>query len=994
MKTDNSSMDWLTKPEIYKVNRLDPVSSLQYTIPERKARQSLNGAWLVSCSANLTEAPDSFFEKGFDDSFFQPVQVPGHLQLQGFGNLTQAHSLSEWDERENLEYGQVPVRNNLTACYVKNFELDEKLEKDFVKLVFHGVESAFYVWLNGTFIGYSEDSFTPSAFDVTDVLQPGQNRLCVQVQQFSSGSWLEDQDFFQFSGIFRDVELQSFGKWRLEDLKISTRLKDDYKNARVLIDMKLAREDGSCLVRFKDKEGNLLLGFETKKSLVALDLNEIRLWSAEDPYLYTLEIDVLDPDLKTCQSVTQKVGLRQFVLDQGIMKLNGQRIVFKGINRREFNKDRGRALTIEDMLYDIQFLKLHNINAVRTSQYPNQELWYDLCDEFGIYVMDEVNLETQGTWNFSRKDGCLDPLPGDRRLWKDAVLDRANSVYQRDKNHPCVLIWSLASDSGVGNILVEEAGFFRHNDPERLIHYEGCWKTPHFSDCTDMISRKYLSAQECEELLQTDLRKPMILCEYAPSLGNSNGGMDKFMELERFKKYQGGFLWEFIDQQLDLDLQLDGAGNSVPAFKDAASDGHLKGSGLLFANRIPSPKVQEVKYLYQNFTVVPDKFGVRIRNDSLFTPLSKFEVRYTQHIENKIIQSGTVEGEVLPGQEKKLFINWVNPEKESVKTVSIHLKEDEPWAKAGHEIAFGQSVQGSFSKMETRKSKMEIAQGDGCIGFFDKGFTAVFTERGLEALQYDNQDVLDGIPRPVFAHAFTDNERGFNFDQEASQWYGASLFSKVRKMEKIINKKDRCAMITYYYDVPVNPKAECRVDYFIAAPGLIGVDVTLEGQSILPRLPQLGMQIPLKKKLDKFVYYGLGPMENYADRQCGAKLGVFWQDVQMNLTPYLRPQECGSRCGVRWLEVVEKPQKGVRFSMLNHPLQISVLPNSFEELQQAECRSDLPSAKKTYAVVSGYQMGVGGENNWGKPVLGEYMLQGRKLWKFSFIISRPAKDLI
>ncbi|MCF0258930.1 MAG: DUF4981 domain-containing protein, partial [Erysipelotrichaceae bacterium] len=762
MKAENYSMDWLDQPGVYQANRLESVSSFQYIIPDRKTSQSLNGDWLVYCSNTVSGRFAGFYHEDAQTSFFQTVHVPGHLQLQGYGKVQYTGKNFPWESREILRYGDVPKRENLTACYVKNFDLDPKLASGFVKLFFHGVDSAFYVWLNGQFVGYSEDSASPAAFDVTDLLRTRNNRLCVQVHQYCSGSWLENQDAMRFAGIYGDVTLQGYPKNRIEDLKITTDIGDDLQKARILLEMKSSSQDCSYLVRFKDREDNLLLGFETKHTLVAMDVAGIHLWSAEEPYLYTLEIDVLNSDMETVQSIVQKVGLRKIRMEDGIMKINGKRIVFHGINLNEFSRQTGRVISREEMIRYIRFLKQNNINAVRTSQLPLYEEWYGLCDEYGLYVMDEVNLCTNDSRHNPKGMKVDEFFPGGRFAWKAPVLDRAASLYHRHRNHPCVLIWSLGKDSSVGNVILEEAGYLRQQDPGRLLHYEGCWNHLTYHSCSDFLSRKNLTPEECEEILELKPGRPLILCEYSSLLGNAAAGLDKFARLEKYDLYQGGFL-SGLYQQVLMD-SADGKDRCGADFGVFPNGGHDCAKGLLFADGKPTPAVQAVKYHFQDFAITPGKYGVKIENNSLFTPLSDYEIRYFLHQEGKLIQQGVLEAEVLPGQQKKLFIDWDKCSKESVKTVSLHLKKDTGWAKAGHEVAFGQSVQGTWSSPEARKSDMEIVETPGCVYFEDQGFSACFTSNGLESVKYDSHEMLAGVPRPVFARAFTDNDRLSGFD--------------------------------------------------------------------------------------------------------------------------------------------------------------------------------------------------------------------------------------
>ncbi|MCF0260828.1 MAG: DUF4981 domain-containing protein, partial [Erysipelotrichaceae bacterium] len=526
--------------------------------------------------------------------------------------------------------------------------------------------------------------------------------------------------------------------------------------------------------------------------------------------------------------------------------------------------------------------------------------------------------------------------------------------------------------------------YLRQQDPQRLLHYEGCWNHLTYHSCSDFTSRKNLTPEECEELLKLKPGRPFILCEYSNLLGNAAADLDKYARLEKYDLYQGGFLSGLYQQVIEGSE--DGRERCGADFGVYPNSGHACAKGLLFGSRKPSPAVQAVKYHYQDFVITPGKYGVKIENNSLFTPLSNYEIRYSLHQEGKLIQQGTLEGEVLPGEQKKLFINWDKCDQESVKTVSLHLKEDTVWAKADHETAFGQHAQGAWNSPDARKSDMEIIEAPDCVTFEDQGFSACFTSKGLESVKYSGHEMLSGIPRPVFARAYTDNDEQSGFDLETSQWMSATLFSKIRKMETVINQESRYAMVSYFYEVPILTGAECRVDYFVAAPGLIGVDAALEGNQILPLVCQVGMEIPLKKQFSSWKYYGLGPMETVIDRQGGAKLDVYQTDAYQNVTPYFMPQDCGSRNGIRWMEALDANGRGMRICMLKKPLQASLLPYSFDELLKADHQWELGKNSRIYAVVSGFQTGAGGCVP-GKPASENCRLSGRRIYSYSFIMA-------
>ena len=559
MKGTQADLNWLADPKVFAVNRLNAYSDHSYYLDIDKAlngdamelKQSLNGRWYFNYAKNPNERFVDFYKEDIDCHYFDMIDVPGHIQMQGYDQMQYINTLYPWDGHEKLRPPHISSDDNPVGSYVCYFEVNEALKNKTTRLVFDGVETAYYVWLNGEFIGYSEDSFTPSSFDVTYALKDGENKLAVEVYKRSSASWLEDQDFWRFSGIFRDVSLYAIEDIHINDLFVKTTLKNNYKDVQVSVNLDvIAKKEGYLNTALYDQNNNII--YQAKQlplTNFSFGLTNVNLWSSENPYLYKLLLTVYDHDDNLVEVIPQKIGFREFKMDQGIMKLNGQRIVFRGVNRHEFAADKGRAITKEDMLYDIKFMKMHNINAVRTSHYPNQSLWYDLCDEYGIYLIDEANLESHGSW---QKLGACEPswnIPGNLPQWHDVVVDRANTMLQRDKNHPSILIWSCGNESYAGTNIVAMANHFRENDPTRLVHYEGCVWNRDYCEATDMESRMYAKAKEIETYLQGNPAKPYISCEYMHAMGNSLGGMKHYTDLEdKYAQYQGGFIWDYIDQ--------------------------------------------------------------------------------------------------------------------------------------------------------------------------------------------------------------------------------------------------------------------------------------------------------------------------------------------------------------------------------------------------------------------------------------------------------------
>ncbi|URZ17900.1 glycoside hydrolase family 2 TIM barrel-domain containing protein [Clostridium felsineum] len=1005
MNNIKPSLDWLENPEVFRVNRIDAHSDHYFyeSMEETKLednmplKQSLNGKWRFSYSENPSLRIENFYENDFDISGFDYIEVPGHIQLQGYDKRQYINTMYPWEGHDELRPPHISKTYNPVGSYVKYFEVKEELKNKKTFISFQGVETAFYVWVNGEFVGYSEDTFTPSEFDITDYLKDGQNKLAVEVYKRSSASWIEDQDFWRFSGIFREVYLYAIPETHINDIFVKTDLSEDYRSAKLNAEIKILGGNENVIEAYlEDKKGNKIA--TTKKELssneltLTLDVQNVKLWSAEVPNLYDFYILVKKKDGTLVEVTTQKIGFRHFEMKDKVMLLNGKRIVFRGVNRHEFNCRRGRSITKADMLFDIKFLKQHNINAVRTSHYPNQSLWYKLCDEYGIYLIDETNLESHGSW---QKMGKCEPswnIPGSLKEWQKVILDRASSMLERDKNHPSILIWSCGNESYAGEDIYNMSEYFRKRDSSRLVHYEGVFWNREYEATSDMESRMYAKAKEIEEYLDNDPKKPYISCEYMHSMGNSTGGMMKYTELEdKYLMYQGGFIWDYSDQALARTLP---NGEEVLAyggdFTDRPTDYNFSGNGILYADRTKSPKVQEVKYLYQNVKLTPDRSGVTIKNKNLFVNINKYDLYYVIKNENKLLQEGKLKVAVEPEEEKyiKLPIEDFKDLSEVTVTVSLLLSEDTPWANKGHEVAFGQTVLNNPCSriLKNNKRNIKVVHGDVNIGVHGEDFKVIFSkqEGGIVSLRYSNKEFITRTPKTFYWRATTDNDRGNKHDFRCSQWFAATMGQKCAdfSMEECENK----IVLHYVYELPTVPMAKVNVDYEVSEDGIINVNVKYNGVKGLPELPVLGMNFRLLAEFNHFSWYGMGPEENYIDRCEGAKLGVYESTPMDNLSRYLVPQECGNRTGTRWITIKNEKGEGLKFVYDKKPFEFSVLPYNNMELENALHREDLPRVNFTNVNIIGKQMGVGGDDSWGAPVLEEFLIDSEKDLEYSFKI--------
>lgn len=1004
MQANTPKLIWLEDPEVFEVNRIEAHSDHKYyesteemiSEAEMSLRQSLNGMWYFSYAKNPSMRVEDFYKMDFDCKFFDKIKVPGHIQLQGYDQCQYINTMYPWDGTEELRPPKISKEYNPVGSYVKYFELEEALQDKRVFVSFQGVETAFYVWLNGTFIGYGEDSFTPSEFELTPYLREGENKLAVEVYKRSSASWLEDQDFWRFSGIFREVYLYAAPKTHVEDLFIKATLDDKYENGILDLQFKLMGildceveamlQDQSGQEVFKQKvKGNALCNISGR-------IDGVHPWSAELPYLYRLTICIRDAENNVVEVVPELVGFRKFEMLNQVMCINGKRIIFKGINRHEFNVRRGRAVTKEDMMWDIEFLKKHNINAVRTSHYPNQSLWYRLCDIYGIYLIDETNLESHGSW---QKLGVCEPswnVPGNKEEWKEAVIDRAKSMFERDKNHPSILIWSCGNESYAGTCIEAMSDYFHAKDDTRLVHYEGVFWNREFDHISDMESRMYAKPEEIEEYLSNHPKKPYLSCEYMHAMGNSCGGMKLYTDLEeKYEQYQGGFIWDYIDQSI---LKTNEYGEEVFTyggdFDDRATDYEFCTNGIVYADRKISPKAQEVKHLYANVKLIPDEHGVQIRNENLFVSTKDYLFLSRLLLNGNCVFERKFRAEVEAGTERYITLDYPETGESGEYTyeVSMVLAEDCSYARCGHEICFGQFIKTIEEAEKSVVKPMQIIHGDVNIGVKGDGFHVMFSksEGGLASLQYDGTEYITRTPKTSFWRACTDNDRGAKHGYDRGMWLTAGLYQKVIDI-KMQEEKDQLTVI-FEYEIPTIPRTYSTVKYVVRGDGNIHVRLKYHGIKGLPEIPVFGMEFKLKEKYHNFEYYGFGPEENYIDRMEGARLGVFQGNAQENVSAYLVPQECGNRVGVRWLKVTDETGQGLMFAGEGQTFESSVLPYSAYELENASHQEELPKAYYTWVRILAKQMGVGGDDSWGAPVHEKYRIPSDENLEIAFCISK------
>ena len=1033
-------------------------------------RYSLNGIWKFSYAKNYASSIPGFEKTSYDCSGWDDIRVPAHMQMEGYDKPAYINVQYPWEGREEVRPGQIPVQFNPVGSYVKCFRVPEDMKGRPLCISFQGVESGFALWLNGWYVGYSEDSFTPSEFDLTPYLVEGENKLAVQVFKWTASSWLEDQDFFRFSGIFRDVYLYTVPKVHLQDLKIRTLVDESMESARLNMTLSFVTDEepaapigaassGSAEEEEQDKPlpGKTYYRLERNgKTVLQGDISNAKkieiseqvfnpvLWSAEAPALYDLYLILKDENGTETEAVHELVGFRRFEMKNGLMCLNGKRIVFKGVNRHEFTAEKGRAaMPLSVMLQDLVTMKRNNINAIRTCHYPDDSRLYRLCDRLGLYMIAENNMESHGSWEPILR-GLADrsaAIPGENREWQALLLDRVDSCYERDKNHPAILIWSCGNESFGGSVIYEMSRRFRTLDPDRLVHYEGVFNDRSYNATSDMESQMYPSPDAIRAFLRENPDKPMICCEYTHSMGNSNGDMFKYTDLtDEEPRYQGGFIWDYVDQSL---RERDRYGRVYQAYGgdhlERPTDYSFSGNGIVAGDRTPYPKMQDVKFNYQNISAIVSRDQVLVINKNLFVNTGDFDCVCELYKDGTLMSSEVIPAACAPLTQKAFALPFTGeyPAGEYTIIVSFRLKEDTSWAEKGHEVAFGQyvyCVEGDASASENSadaaagqaKAHYQIIRDYHNVGVKGENFDAlisILNGGGLKSYRYAGRELIEVEPRPNFWRALTDNDKGNRMGARYGQWKLASLYADMAPADLDYKKvlagdpdalavamkareypvqaeEDGCLVWKMRYFLPTVPVSDCIVTYKIAADGTITFMLDYVPVAGLSAMPEFGFLFRLPADFDRVTWYGNGPEECYCDRERGAKLGIYGTTTEENMTRYLVPQECGNRTGVRWAKVTDEKGRGVLFTAgsgtrvcgmeeaeyVPCTMNFSALPYTPEEIENAAHYTELPESSHTVVRCSLMQMGVGGDDSWGARTHEEFLLPTDKPLHFEVSI--------
>lgn len=1027
----NGYPEWNNNPEIFQLNRRQahatamPYQSVEQALKlERTASpfyQSLNGQWRFAFSEKPAERITDFYQTDYDHSEWDTIKVPSHWQLEGYDYPQYTNVIYPWVEKDNIKPPFAPTNYNPVGQYVRSFEVPENWGDRPVYLHFAGVESAFYVWLNGDLVGYSEDTFTAAEFDLTPYLVEGENKLAVEVYRWSDASWLEDQDFWRFSGIFRDVYLYAPAETHIDDFFVQTDLDADYRDAVLSVDVNVRdyyQLSPSVEVRGmlydQDQQPVFDQPLTAQVNFSGKELSDVRIesavvnplkWSAEDPNLYTLVLSLVNEAGAVLEAISCQVGFRVFELKDGLMKINGERIVFKGVNRHEFTAERGRAVTYEDMVADIELMKQFNINAVRTSHYPNHPLWYELCDQYGLYVIDENNLETHALWRYGQKE-LEESVPGSRPEWTENVLDRCNSMFQRDKNHPSIMIWSLGNESFGGDNFLHMHDFFAENDPGRLVHYEGVFHYRPSERASDMESTMYVKPDHVRHYAETadEQSKPYILCEFSHAMGNSLGNFYKYTDLfDQYPILQGGFIWDWKDQSLWHKTE-DGTPFLAYGgdFGESPHDGNFSGDGVIFGDGKVSPKLYEVKRCYQNvdFHAVDLASGqIEVKNKFLFTNLADYQLIWQIEQNGVQVDSGSTDIELAPGEMKQVELGYTLPTNgiandEFILTVSFVEKVQRLWCDVGHEVAFDQFILPVKVKptaieiepvgaldVQAKTHQLIVAGADFTISFDqDSGL--------LDSYQISGNEMIKEALRPHFWRAMTDNDRGNKLDQRSRIWRDADLSRELIRFDYSVSAGSVKVSTVLIYEA-IN-QTRVMIDYTISVTGEVDIDYVLIPGTGLPEIPAIGFVLQMSDQFDRLSWYGKGPHESYLDKQKGAKIGRYTGRVANQMVPYLKPQECGNKIGVRSADIIN--EAGIGLALSGQPtFELNALPYTDKQLELASHSYKLPKTDHTVVRINLAQMGIAGDDTWGAPTHPEFTLYAEQNYHFSFSLAGVKK---
>ncbi|MFB7495125.1 glycoside hydrolase family 2 TIM barrel-domain containing protein [Streptomyces sp. NPDC056161] len=1016
--TEADGDPWDANPRVFQINRetararlvpyANAADALRGRFQESPYHRSLNGDWRFNWSRNPDQRPVGFHEPGYDDGDWDRIPVPSNWEIEGYPEPIYLNIRYPWIGYETPDPPAVPHDFNPVGSYRRTFTVPDGWSGRRTLLSFQGVKSAFFVWVNGERAGYSEDSYTPAEFDVTPYLRPGTNTLAVEVHRWSDGSWLEDQDMIDLSGIFRDVYLYSIPPVHVQDLFAHTALDSAYRDAVLTVDVTVRDRSGAggtaghrVTAELFDGRGRRVLALADTTGDPAVSLKGgVRapaLWSAEQPNLYTLVVTLADASGRAIDVHSTRVGFRQVEYGPGTFTLNGRPVMFRGTNRHESDPERGQAVDETRMLQDIRLMKQHNINAVRTSHYPNHPRWLELCDEYGLYVIDETNLETHGVNN---------KVPASLPEWTDACVDRLRSMVERDKNHPSVVVWSLGNEAGHGDNFQAMADWAHARDASRPVHYEG------MNAVADLHSEMYTSPAGVEAYGKSQNATPFMLCEYNHSMGNSGGNLQEYWDVfERYPNLHGAFVWDWVDQAIRLPVPGDSrrsylsfGGDWHPGYP---TDGNFCCNGLVNADRAVHPGLIEIKKCYQPVGVTADDLSagtVRVRNKHLFSGLGDYQLRWSVTRDGTTVQHGTLAApEAAPGAEAVVRIPYrrpgtPEPGAEYFLGLSFVLRQDTRWAAAGHEVAAEQLA------LDWHRPAADDSPADGALTLTETDAEVRVHGRDVEVVLSKTSGTLSGYtwrgrallaerPVPNFWRGPTDNDIGRGFQKTAQTWRDAGArrtVSAVRAEQPTPGE----VVVTVDCTLPTAPQtAAWHTEFRVRGDGEVRVRHTLDAPAGLPDLPMVGALVRVPAGADRLEWFGRGPHENYQDRKTSAFVGRWRSTVDAQVAPYVRPQQTGNQTDVRWLSLTDRSGAGLLVAADPADgaalLETSALHHAPADLDGPRHPHELTPRAETVLLVNHRQMGVGGINSWGAAPLEKYLLHAGRTYAYGYRL-RPA----
>ena len=1013
--------EWNGKPRIFGVNTLTPhVTSMPYTTVEEAVKgdrhasewyQSLSGTWKFFHVEKPSQRNNDFYKDNYDVSGWDDLPVPSSWQLHGYDHPIYTNVVYPWAQNNRVSAPGAPTDFNPVGHYRRNFTVPEKWAGKRIRLHFEGVESAYYVWVNGNYVGYSEDSFTGHEFDINKYLRTGENNISVQVFRWCDGSWLEDQDFIRLSGIMRDVYIYAVPTVHIQDFQIDATLTNNYTDGLLkttawiynstssasgdyTVELSLYNDKGTEVIAPSAQRVSGISAGGEKSVHFELPLTKPDRWSAETPNLYSAVLVIKDGSGKVIQVESNKIGFRKVEIkkENGAPRLlvNGMPVKFHGVNRHELDPDNGRAVTYERMEQDIILMKKFNINALRTSHYPNNPYMYELCDKYGIYVIDEANVESHGANN---------ELPKNSDDWRAPAVDRLTTMVQRDKNHPSIILWSLGNEAGNGNVFASERERAHQIDSTRYVHYEGD------NNNADVMSQMYWGYDYINGY--NDANKPVMLCEYEHAMGNSVGDLQEYMDaFYRNPRAFGGFIWDFIDQGLHH--------KGTPYWEfggmwgDWQNDDNFCANGLVFPDRAIQPELWEVKYQYSQLRVKnvdAAKGKIEIESRYLFKNLGDFLDAFWEIKENgKTIKSGKLDGSQMnigPLQKKEVSIEMPKIETtigaEYHLDIDFRLKKDELWAKAGHSVGHEQfgidlgqlwSTEVDISSMNgfkvSRVSGLSIEGSDFKINFDEKAGT-------LASYILDGDTIIKNGGIPNFWRAPTDNDKGFNMEKGHGEWRSASKKRNVTSEVKEVSPQE--TQVTFNFSFPDVGSSKMKLTYYVYGSGDIVVDYTFNPDGSKSYIPNVGTIFTVPEGYEKVRWFGRGPDENYLGRNRGSFMGLFSTLADSMTVMYMEIGETGQRTDVKWATLTnEKSGKGLMI-VGNPRMEFSAQHYTPEQLTDVKLPWELKRNKDITLRVDLHQMGLGGINSWGAEPLDAYRLNANKEYSHKFRIAPIRKQL-